>query len=252
MTGAADFICVIPARYASTRFPGKVLAPLDGCTVLQHVYRNASDSGARDVLVATENDAVATAAADFGARVVMTSPEHASGTDRVAEVAAREQWGDDQVIVNVQGDAPLLPAASIRTVAELLAARTHAQMATLCTPLVSASDYADPNVVKVVMDQSGRALYFSRSPLPAVGHGRAGLPDPCWRHLGIYAYRVSALRRLTEAAPCYLETSERLEQLRALWLGMTIQVGTADEVPGPDVDTPEDLAEVDRVLRSRG
>jgi len=243
-----DFDVLIPARYASSRFPGKLLARLAGRPVLQHVHANALASGARRVFVATDDRRIRDAAVGFGAEVVMTDRDHRSGTDRIAEVVAAPGWPADRLVVNVQGDAPLLPPADIAQVARLLARHPEAAMATLCVALSDPAGYADPNVVKLVMDQGGRALYFSRSPIPAIGHGASPGDLRAWRHLGIYAYRAAALLELTQAAPCYLEELERLEQLRALWLGMEIRVGIAEEPPGPDVDTPEDLAAAERVL----
>ena len=158
------------------------------------------------------------------------------------------RWPSDAIVVNVQGDSPLMPARSIAQVARLLAAHPAAQIATLCTRIQGEEEYRNPNVVKVVMDQSGRALYFSRAPIPSAAHGGSGIPE-AWRHLGIYAYRVAGLERLSSAQPCYLETVERLEQLRALWLGMEIRVGVAAAAHGPDVDTPDDVAAVERHLR---
>ncbi len=239
---APVFRVVIPARYASTRFPGKAVAELLGRPMIEHVYDRAVASHATEVIIATDDARVAEAAAAFAAPVTMTSPEHESGTDRVAEVAAQFAWQADDIVVNVQGDAPTIPPASIGLVADLLARHPAAEMATLCVPVTELADYQSPHVVKVVMDGDGRALYFSRSPIPASGHGNAQRPEHVWRHLGIYAYRVGALQRLTAAPACYLEVSEKLEQLRALWLGMEIRVAVAPEVHGPDVDTPEDLA----------
>ncbi len=241
MTASTEFRVVIPARYASSRFPGKVLASLAGRPMLQHVHERALASGAAEVVIATDDVRVAEAAGRFGATVVMTDAAHRSGTDRVAEVARQLGWSGEERVVNLQGDAPCLPAACIDQVAVLLARHPRAGLATLCTRAESLDEYLDPHVVKVVMDNDGRALYFSRSPIPATGHGHEQLPGPVWRHLGIYAYRVDALRVLTAAPPCYLETSEKLEQLRALWLGMEIRVENARESLGPDVDTPEDL-----------
>lgn len=239
---APVFRVVIPARYASTRFPGKAVAELHGKPMIQHVYERAAASRAAEVIVATDDTRVADVVAAFDAPVAMTSPTHESGTDRVAEVAARYGWQAEDIVVNVQGDAPTIPPASVGLVAELLDRHPAADMATLCVPVTEPADYQSRHVVKVVMDGEGRALYFSRSPIPASGHGNEELPDQVWRHLGIYAYRVGALQRLTGAAQCYLETTEKLEQLRALWLGMEIRVAIAPELHGPDVDTPEDLA----------
>lgn len=245
------FRIVIPARYESSRLPGKVLRDIAGKPMLQHVWERASESGATDIVVATDNSRVAAAAVAFGADVAMTSAACQSGTDRVAEVCAQRDWGDDLPVVNVQGDAPLLPPGSIRTVAGLLHEHAEADMATLCTPLRSGEDYRDPNVVKVVFDSSGRALYFSRASLPAAGHGSDAsvAAAHAFRHLGLYAYKPAALRRLTSEPPCALEQLERLEQLRALWLGMEIRIAVDTESHGPDVDTEADLHKVAELLQ---
>jgi len=238
----SEFRVVIPARFASTRFPGKPLADLAGRPLIEHVYRRAVASGAVEVVVATDDARIARVAGEAGADVAMTDSGHASGTDRVAQVAAERGWTDDVVVVNLQGDAPLVPPGSLRQVARLLTAHPLADLATLCVPLSKPRDWRDPNVVKLVTDREGRALYFSRAPIPAQAHGRpADEPPVAWRHVGLYGYRVRALQRLTAAPPCYLERCEQLEQLRALWLNMEIRVGTAEETHGPDVDTPEDL-----------
>jgi 3-deoxy-manno-octulosonate cytidylyltransferase (CMP-KDO synthetase) len=169
----------------------------------------------------------------------------------VAEVARRCDWPADSVVVNVQGDAPLVPPVSIAQVAALLAAHPAAAIATLCTPISAAADYSNPNVVKVVADRAGRALYFSRASIPAAAHGTSRYPE-AWRHIGLYAYRVRSLQLLSATAPCKLERWENLEQLRALWLGLEIRVAQAAAMHGPDVDTPEDLAVVSRALESIG
>jgi 3-deoxy-manno-octulosonate cytidylyltransferase (CMP-KDO synthetase) len=236
------FRVVIPVRYASTRFPGKAVAELLGRPMIHHVYARAVASGAAEVIIATDDQRVAEAADAVGAPVVMTSATHESGTDRIAEVAVQRGWQSGDLVVNVQGDAPTIPPASIDLVATLLNTHAAADMATLCVPIASAEDYLSPHVVKVVMDAEGRALYFSRCPIPASGHDGGDRPAQAWRHLGIYAYRVGALQLLTGTPPCYLETTEKLEQLRALWLGMEIRVAIATASHGPDVDTPEDLA----------
>jgi len=165
-------------------------------------------------------------------------------------VADRLGWGDREVVVNVQGDAPFLPPGDIGQVAELLAGHETAAMATLCTPIELEAEYNDDHAVKVVFDRSGRALYFSRAAIPARAHGCHDLPQ-AWRHVGIYAYRVDALRKLTRTPPCKIELSEKLEQLRAMWLGMEIRVAVAAEPLGPDVDTPEDLAAAERFIANR-
>ncbi len=242
-----EFRVVIPARYASTRFPGKTLALLAGRSMIRHVYDSAATSGAVEVIVATDDGRIADEARSFGAMVAMTGSACGSGTERVAEVARARGWPGDAIIVNLQGDSPLMPSRSIAHVATLLDAHPRAAIATLCTRIESADDYHNPNVVKLVMDQSGRALYFSRAPIPSAAHGTSGLPA-AWRHLGIYAYRASDLARLSSAQPCTMECVEKLEQLRALWLGMEVRVAEALDAHGPDVDTPADVAVVERYL----
>lgn len=245
----ASFRVVIPARYASSRFPGKALAELDGRPMIQHVYERAAASAAADVIVATDDSRIADAASAFSAHVEMTRANHESGTDRIAEVAERCGWDDAAIVVNVQGDVPFIPSTDIGQVAHLLATHDSASLATLCTPIVDRAEYEDDHVVKVVFDESGRALYFSRASIPARAHGRDELPV-AWRHVGIYAYRVSALRRLTRAPACALEQTEKLEQLRAMWLGMEIRVAVATDPLGPDVDTPADLEAAERFIAS--
>jgi len=243
---------VIPSRYGSTRLPGKPLRLIAGRPMIEHVYRRALAAGAQDVLIATDDVRIATAAAAFGATAVMTSSSHPSGTDRLAEVAAQRGWAEDDIIVNVQGDEPLLPAANVRQVAELLIATPAAALATLATPIERAEEFSDPNVVKVVIRADGMALYFSRAPIPWPRDARlaegAAMAGGALRHIGLYAYRVGALRKLAAWPPTPLEESERLEQLRALENGLSIVVGRALEIPGPGVDTLEDLARVERLL----
>ncbi len=246
---AAEFRIVIPARFASSRFPGKPLALLAGRPMIEHVLACARASAAAEIIVATDDERIAAAVRPLGARVVMTRGDHVSGTERVAEVAAVLGWPDDAIVVNLQGDSPLTPARSVAQVAELLHRHPAAAMATLCVPIITADDYTNPNVVKVVMDQGGRALYFSRAAIPSTAHGSTvgELPE-AWRHLGLYAYRVSELHRLSRAPVCTIEAVEKLEQLRALWLGMEIRIAVAEVAHGPDVDTPEDVARVERCL----
>ncbi|MDE2050773.1 MAG: 3-deoxy-manno-octulosonate cytidylyltransferase [Gammaproteobacteria bacterium] len=249
-----SFHVAIPARHGSTRLPGKMLAPLHGKPMLQWVYERARASGARDVLIATDDEAIAAAANAFGAVARMTSAAHASGTDRLAELAAIERWPEADIVVNVQGDEPLIPPALIRQVATLLDSDPEAAIATLATPVESLEEFLDPNAVKVVADSQGRALYFSRAPVPWNRDGApAGLSSQhvfagARRHVGIYAYRVGALRRLSSLAPTALEKVERLEQLRALEYGLVIRVADAEERPGPDVNTAQDLDRVARLL----
>lgn len=252
-SGSQAFHVVIPARFGASRFPGKALAMLAGRSILEHVWNKARMSGALDVVIATDDERIRDAACGFGAQVVMTLASHRSGTERAAEVAAIRGWDSREVVVNCQGDAPLMPPACIDQVAVLLIANPGAGVATLCTPIGNPADYHSPHVVKVVMDREGRALYFSRAPIPARGHaGGSNAVDPGFpcshRHLGLYAYRVAALRRLALEPGCYLEESESLEQLRALWMGMEIRVGQVAGTLGPDIDTPEDLERAGRHL----
>lgn len=248
----SEFRIVIPARFASTRFPGKAIAQLDGRPLIRHVHERAVASHAVEVVIATDDRRIADAAAGFGAEVAMTREDHESGTDRIAEVAERLGWGDEEIVVNVQGDAPFIPPSDISQVAALLSGHATAALATLCTRIDTLEEYRDDHVVKVVFDRDGRALYFSRASIPARAHGHDRLPT-AWRHVGIYAYRVDALRRLTQTRPCELERAEKLEQLRAMWLGMEIRVAVANEALGPDVDTPEDLVAAERfIARRRG
>jgi 3-deoxy-manno-octulosonate cytidylyltransferase (CMP-KDO synthetase) len=248
------FRVVIPARYAASRLPGKPLALVAGRPMVQWVWELARDSGAEQVLIATDHDGVAQACRAFGAEVCMTAAGHASGTDRIAEVAERLGWDDEGIVVNVQGDEPLLPPVVVRQVAELLLLHPEADVGTLGTPIHGLEEYLDPNVVKVVTRADGAALYFSRAPVPWHREGApAGLKsqrqyEGSMRHLGLYSYRVDALRRLAAAPPCRLEDIERLEQLRALWLGMRIQVDAAAKVPPPGVDTREDLERINQLL----
>jgi 3-deoxy-manno-octulosonate cytidylyltransferase (CMP-KDO synthetase) len=252
------FRAVIPARHASTRLPGKPLALIAGTPMLLHVHRLAVRSGAAEVIVATDDERIRAACASAGANVEMTSGAHDSGTDRIAEVAARRRWAAADIVVNVQGDEPLLPPALVAQAAGLLAATPAAAIATLAAPIATEAEYLDPNVVKVVARPDGMALYFSRAPIPwdrdgaASPHAAGGRHRGARRHLGLYAYRVSALHALAAAAPAALERRERLEQLRALSLGMQVVVADAVEAPGPGVDTPEDLARVEAILRERG
>jgi 3-deoxy-manno-octulosonate cytidylyltransferase (CMP-KDO synthetase) len=252
------FRVVIPARHGSSRLPGKPLLPIAGIPMLLHVHRLAVRSGAAEVIVATDDERIRTACRTAGADVEMTSASHVSGTDRIAEVAARRGWADGDVVVNVQGDEPLLPPALVGQVAALLGTAPAASIATLATPIDTEADYLDPNVVKVVTRADGMALYFSRAPVPWDRDGSAAVPPRAdrhrgaRRHLGLYAYRVGALRRLAAAPADALERCERLEQLRALGLGIAIVVADALERPGPGVDTPEDLSRVEALLAARG
>ncbi len=250
------FRVVIPARYDSTRLPGKALLPIAGKPMIQWVHERARSSAAAAVIVATDDARIAQVVKSFGATVAMTAATHVSGTDRIAEVARTERWADTDIIVNVQGDEPLMPPALIDQVAALLQNHASADMATLAAPLTSLAHLLDPNVVKVVTDALERALYFSRAPIPwSRDTASAGLASQtsfsgARRHIGIYAYRVRALLRLAALAPTPLETTEKLEQLRALENGFEIRVATTSEPPALDVNTAEDLARVAALLRA--
>lgn len=252
---AVAFRVVIPARYDSTRLPGKALLPIAGKPMIQWVHERARSSGAAAVIIATDDARIAHAAKAFGATVAMTAPTHASGTDRIAEVARSERWSDSDIVVNVQGDEPLMPPALIDQVAALLREHGSADMATLAAPLANLEQLLDPNVVKVVTDASQRALYFSRAPIPwsrdtaPAGFASQTTFTGARRHIGIYAYRVRALLRLAALPPTPLETTEKLEQLRALENGFEIRVATTAEPPASDVNTAEDLARVAALLR---
>jgi 3-deoxy-manno-octulosonate cytidylyltransferase (CMP-KDO synthetase) len=249
------FRVVIPARYGSTRLPGKPLLDVAGKPLLQWVHERASRSGAAQIVIATDDERIRRCAMDFGAEVQLTAASHATGTDRIAEVAAQRGWKEGEVVVNVQGDEPLIDPRLIDQVAGLLLDHDE-DMATLAAPVTGLEAFLDPNVVKVVTDLRGRALYFSRAPVPwnrdAAPAGLASQRDGSAgrRHIGIYAYRVAALRCLATLAPTPLEQIERLEQLRALENGLSIRVADALVPPGADVNTAEDLRRVTELLRT--
>ncbi|HEY4128717.1 MAG TPA: 3-deoxy-manno-octulosonate cytidylyltransferase [Gammaproteobacteria bacterium] len=241
------FTVVIPARYASQRLPGKPLADINGRPLLLHTCDCAKRSGAARVIVATDDARIQQACVKAGIEVQMTAASHASGTDRIAEVAERVGLDDQELVVNLQGDEPMMPPLNIEQVARLL--ESGSDMSTLCTPIHDHAEFMNPNVVKVVADTRGRALYFSRAPIPwNRDEATTGLHEAL-RHIGIYGYRVGALKRLSATPPCELEQVEKLEQLRALWLGMSIAMDVARKVPGPSVDTPEDLQRVAALMR---
>ena len=248
-------LCVIPARYASTRLPGKPLSLIAGKPMIQHVYERACQAKLPDeVVVATDNELVKKAVDGFGGKAMMTSPDHPSGTDRLAEVADLLALPDDQVVVNVQGDEPLIEPELITQTARQLAV-SGADIATVAHPLTVAADFFNPNVVKVVCRADGDALYFSRAPMPYArdhfaANGTASLPAglPAYRHVGLYAYRASFLNAYAslQEAPC--EQFEALEQLRALWHGYRISVTLVDAAPAAGVDTPEDAVRVRKLF----
>ncbi|MDG9923970.1 MULTISPECIES: 3-deoxy-manno-octulosonate cytidylyltransferase [unclassified Pseudomonas] len=248
------FTVVIPARYASSRLPGKPLQDIVGKPMVQHVWEQAKKSSATRVVVATDDPRILEACQGFGAEVLMTRVDHNSGTDRLAEVATQLGLPNDAIVVNVQGDEPLIPPSIIDQVAANLAANSQAGIATLAEPIEDVTALFNPNVVKVVTDKTGLALTFSRAPLAwardAFAKSRDALPEgvPYRRHIGIYAYRAGFLHDFVSWGPCWLEDTECLEQLRALWHGVRIHVADALEAPAAGVDTPEDLERVRRLL----
>lgn len=248
------FTVVIPARYASSRLPGKPLQDIAGKPMIQHVWEQACKSSAQQVVVATDDARIVEACRGFGAHVLLTRIDHNSGTDRLAEVAAALGLTPDAIVVNVQGDEPLIPPALIDQVAANLAANPQAEIATLAEPIDEVAALFNPNVVKVTSDRNGLALTFSRAPLPwardAFAASREQLPAsvPYRRHIGIYAYRAQFLHDFVAWGPCWLEDAECLEQLRALWHGVRIHVADALQAPPAGVDTQEDLERVRRLL----
>lgn len=248
-----DFRVVIPARFASSRLPGKPLADIHGKAMVLHVVERALQSGAHSVVVATDDARVQHAVTAAGHQAIMTSPDHASGTERLVEVVETLGWADDTLIVNVQGDEPLIDPQFISDAAQQLAMHADAVMATLAHPIIEHTDFMNPNVVKVVCDAQGHALYFSRAPIPwprdAFAAGGTMPPHlPVWRHIGLYAYRAGFLRTYAVLAPSPLEAAEMLEQLRVLWHGYRISVGVTANAPAPGVDTAEDLERVRALL----
>ena len=257
---------VIPARFAATRLPGKPLLELAGKPMIQWVYERARRASAGEVIIATDDERIAGVARGFGAEVVMTAASHVSGTDRIAEVARKRAWPIGAIVVNVQGDEPLIPVALIEQASQVLMTHTSADIGTLAARMPTAQAYADTNVVKVVTDVNQRALYFSRAPIPCDRDATASATDAAGvagtartaagfayarRHIGIYAYRVGALLRLAALKPTPLELLEKLEQLRALENGFDIRVADCLVPPGADVNTREDLTRVEALLKAQ-
>ncbi|MGI9220976.1 MAG: 3-deoxy-manno-octulosonate cytidylyltransferase [Woeseiaceae bacterium] len=240
-----NFVVVIPSRYASVRLPGKPLREIHGKTMIQHVHARGAESSAREVVVATDDQRIADVCESFGATVCMTGDHHRSGSERIAEVCDIMDWDDSTVVVNLQGDEPTMPASLIDQCAELLD-DTTVDIGTLASPIANEDDFQNPNVVKAVLDDNNDALYFSRSAIPFENAGLA------LHHHGIYAYRAGELRRLVAAPPSQLESAERLEQLRALSLGMKIRVAIPAVRPGAGVDTEEDLVAAEQALSAKG
>ncbi len=242
-----SFIAIIPARYASSRLPGKPLADINGKPMIVHVMDRARESGAKRVIVATDHPDVKIAVEAAGGEVCMTRADHQSGTERLAEVIDLCGFSDDEIIVNVQGDEPLIPPVIVHQVADNLA-KCGAGMATLAVPIEDAEEAFNPNAVKVVMDAQGFALYFSRAAIPwdreRFSSSKDTIGDTFLRHIGIYAYRAGFIRRYVAWEPSVLEKIELLEQLRVLWYGEKIHVAVAKAIPSVGVDTPEDLQRV--------
>ena len=258
-TKSNNTVLVIPARYASTRLPGKPLRLIAGKPMIQHVYERAQAAaealGFQSIIIATDDQRIQTSCEAFGAEVCMTSTTHETGSDRLAEVVKIKQWADDTIVVNLQGDEPLTPIESLRQVAENLANNPEATMSTLSTPIQTEAEYKDPNVVKVVTDKQGLAMYFSRAPIPFQrdSHKDDAVQISAYaqRHIGIYAYRASYLTSFAKMEECQVEQLEKLEQLRAMWFGARIHVAEANEVPGHGVDTEEDLIAVEKILKGK-
>ena len=242
-----SFHIIIPARFESTRLPGKPLLDIAGKPMVQHVYERAMEAGARSVTVATDNLRVEEVVRSFGGNACLTNDRHVSGTDRLAEAVQIIGLSDDDLVVNLQGDEPLMPASLIVNVAETLKNDKKADMATACVLIENPDEINDSHIVKVVTDRFGHALYFSRAAIPFyrdAGIGGDELEHPVYRHIGLYAYRCEFLAEYTQLEQCSLEHIEALEQLRVLWHGGKITVVEANEEPGHGVDTPEDLARV--------
>ena len=249
----SKIVLVIPSRFASTRLPGKPLRLLAGKPMIQHVFERAQDAsdevGFDEIIIATDDERIQKVCKAFGANVCMTSTDHETGSDRLAEVVRLNAWSDDIIVVNLQGDEPLTPIGNLKQVATNLANNPEASIATLATPLGSEKEYQDPNVVKVVKDKNGMALYFSRASIPFQrDKDRELVSDFALRHIGIYAYRAGYLKSFAEMEPCQIEQLEKLEQLRAMWHGARIHVAVAKEVPGHGVDTEADLIVVEEIL----
>ena len=245
-----SFVVLIPARLASTRLPDKPLADLCGLPMVVRVARRALQSGASRVVVAGDDPRIIDACGIHGVEALLTRTDHASGSDRLAEACTLLALADDAIVVNVQGDEPLIDPSLIDAVAATLAYRPDVAMSTAVHAIDSAEDFINPNVVKAVLDARGEALYFSRAPIPwwrdgFASQGMRVLPSPApWRHIGIYGYRAAFVRRFPQLPPAPMEAIEALEQLRAMWHGHRIAVHVSDHAPGPGVDTPEDLARV--------
>ena len=252
-----SYSIIIPSRYSSTRLPGKPLLDINGKPLIQHVYECAIRSDAKEVIIATDNERIQDFANGFGARVCMTKSDHPSGTDRLSEVVSQLKLADDEIIVNLQGDEPMMPANLLDQVANSLEKSSIAAISTMCEPITLTEDAFDPDIVKVIIDHSGHALYFSRAPIPWVRgdyeHSNQKNSDEtvenCFRHIGLYAYRTGFLKDYPQLEACQIEQQEALEQLRAMYHGYRIKVEIAEESAGIGVDTPADLEKARQLLK---
>lgn len=251
------FCVLIPARLASTRLPGKPLADIEGLPMVVRVARRAAESAAERVVVAADSSSIVEACRGHGVEAVLTRADHPTGSDRLAEACELLRLADDEIVVNVQGDEPMMDPALIDAVARLLELRCEASISTAAHPITDPADFASPNVVKVVVDAQGLAMYFSRAPIPWWRDGfangvRALPPTPALRHVGIYGYRARLVRAFPHLSPAAIEVTEALEQLRAMWHGHRIAVHVAAHEPGPGVDTPQDLERVRALFAQHG
>lgn len=236
-----DFYIIIPARFHSQRFLGKMLAAVGGKPLIQHTYERALLCGAKSVVIATDDPVIEQVASAFGATVCMTSAEHTCGTDRISEAVQKLEIPDDGIVVNIQGDEPLMPPEAVRVSVLAMLEHKDAAVTTLCSPILEEAELLDPNLPKVVMDRKGFALYFSRSPIPCDRERFDVLKNRYYRHIGLYAYRARTLKQYSQWGPAPLEDIEKLEQLRVLWNGEKIQVSIVEKPLPPGVDTETDL-----------
>jgi 3-deoxy-manno-octulosonate cytidylyltransferase (CMP-KDO synthetase) len=245
-------IVIIPSRYDSVRLPGKPLADINGKTLIEHVYNCARASHANKVVVATDDERIMTAVNNFGGEAILTSSAHQSGTDRINEVIDILCLADDEIIINLQGDEPLMPATLINQIADLLEHEPDISMATACFSITGKKEFNDPNLVKVVFDKDNQALYFSRAPIPwPASNLPADKNKLGYGHIGIYGYRAGFIKKYSKWPACELEKTEKLEQLRALHNGVNIKVCLTNELPGPGVDTPADLELVRKIINAK-
>jgi len=253
MKSKPEFKIIIPARFASTRLPGKALKMLLGKPMIEHVYQRATETSASEIIVATDHHDIADVVTQFGGNVMMTKADHPTGTDRISEVIEAQSWSDDTIVVNLQGDEPHIPAELIQATAQALVTNSQCDIATLATKISSIEDVLNPNMVKIVLNNKSEALYFSRAAIP---HNKKWGNDsskeifeyPYYHHIGLYAYTVGFLRQFPTLTPCAIELSESLEQLRALCYGYRIFVKVIDKSPGHGVDTEEDLIRVEKLM----